>query len=460
MRHEARELLSAAGRPARTYLTLPVLCLAVLAAQVDSSVVNLATRPIGAHFGAGIGALQWLIDSYNLVYASLLLTGGLLADLLGRRRVFMTGAALFSLASLLSAAAPSMSTLIAGRALAGLGAALMLPSSLAIVRVIWPNPIERGRALGLWTGCNGVGLAIGPTLGGALIHGFGWRAVFAIVVPLSAAAFALAPAAFAESADPNGRDFDWPAQMSGALALGALALAAIESHRDALAAAGAFAIAVAALAAFIGVEARRGAKALVPLPMFAIPAFRGAATATVGMTFGMYGMLFLLPLFWLGRRTLGPVGAGLALMPSAALYVATSPFSGPLAERLGARLMISGGVAIIGGGLILIGAAAPANGLAGAEMGLALTGLGMGLSTGPLMAAAVGAVPAARSGTAASLINVARMAGATVGVAALGAVFALSGGGPAGLRHAMLIGGGVQLAAAAGAWTTTRGAAP
>jgi len=292
MRHEARGfLLSTVEAERRTYLTLPVLCLAVLAAQVDSSVVNLATRPIGEHFGVGMGAPQWLIDSYNLVYTSLLLSGGLFADLLGRRRIFMAGAALFSLASLMSAAAPSISTLIAGQALAGLGAALMLRSSLAIVRVVWPNAIERGRALGLWTGCNGVGLAIGPTLGGALIHGFGWRAVFLIVVPLSAAAFALAPAAFAESADPHDRDFDWPAQISGALALGALALAAIESHRDPVAAAGAFAVAVAALVAFIGVEARRGAKALVPLPMFAIPAFRGAATATAGMTFGMYGML-------------------------------------------------------------------------------------------------------------------------------------------------------------------------
>jgi MFS transporter, DHA2 family, methylenomycin A resistance protein len=348
-----------------------------------------------------------------------------------------------------------MSVLLAGRALAGLGAALLLPASLAILRVAWTDPAERGRALGLWTGCNGVGLAIGPTLGGALIDAFGWRSVFLIVVPLGVVAFALAPLAFTESADPHDRESDWAAQASGALALGALALAAIESHRDFALAAAAFAVAGAALMAFIRVEARGGAKALVPLPMFAIPAFCGAATATAGMTFGMYGMLFLLPLSWLSLGKLDPVAAGVALMPSAAVYVATSPFSGPLAERIGARLMMSGGVGIIGSGLILIGATAHAAGIAGAEAGLALTGLGMGLATGPLMGTAVGAVPAARSGTAASLINVARMAGATVGVAVLGAVFAFAGGGSGGLTLAMALGGAAQMAAAAGAWSTT-----
>jgi MFS family permease len=197
MRHAQRDFAPAAALPARNRLTLPVLCVAVLVAQVDSSVANLATRPIGAYFTADVSALQWVIDSYNLVYAALLLTGGLLADLLGRRRVFMAGAALFAAASLLSALAPTIWVLILGRALAGFGAALLLPASLAIVRVAWPDPVERGQALGIWTGCNGLGLAIGPTLGGVLIENFGWRSVFLIVVPLAAAAIGLAPLAVA-----------------------------------------------------------------------------------------------------------------------------------------------------------------------------------------------------------------------------------------------------------------------
>jgi MFS transporter, DHA2 family, methylenomycin A resistance protein len=458
MRHDARDFLPfapAGGGRMRNRLTLPILSAAVLVAQVDTSVVNLAMRPIGEHFAAGVSVLQWVMDSYNLVYAALLLTGGLLADLIGRRRVFMAGAALFSVASLICAVAPAISVLLAGRALTGLGAALMMPASLAILRVAWSDPVERGRALGVWTGCNGLGLAIGPTLGGALIEGFGWRGVFFVVIPLSLAAFALAPLAIAESADPHEREFDWAAQAFGALALGGLAVAAIESHRGLPAAAVAFLVVAGALVAFIRIEAGRAA-ALVPLPMFAIPEFRAAATATAGMTFGMYGMSFLLPLTWLSAGKLGPLAAGLALLPSAVAFVVTSPLSGRLAERVGARLMMSGGVAIIACGLILIGATASMTGLAGAEVGLALTGLGMGLATGPLMGAAVGAVPAARSGTAASLINVARMAGATIGVAVLGAVFAIAGAGPGGLTVAMLLGGALQIAASASAWMTTR----
>jgi DHA2 family methylenomycin A resistance protein-like MFS transporter len=330
MHHAKPEQISAGGAAApskRHWLTLPTLCAAVLIAQIDTSVVNLATRPIGDYFNAPVDALQWVVDSYNLVYAALLLSGGLLADLIGRRRVFMAGAAVFTLASLVCGLAPSIGVLIAGRALAGLGAALLLPSSLAIVRVAWPDPAERGRALGVWTGCNGLGLAIGPTLGGALIHGFGWRSIFLIVVPLGLAAFVAAIRAVPESSDPKGRDFDVLAQICGALALGGFAVAAIESHRATLAAAFALAVAAVAFVFFFKIEQKRGAAALVPLNIFAIAEFRGAATATMGMTFGMYGMMFLLPLFWLSAGTLSATNAGLALTPSAIAYVATSPFS-------------------------------------------------------------------------------------------------------------------------------------
>jgi EmrB/QacA subfamily drug resistance transporter len=419
-------------------------------------VVNLAVRPIGAYFQAGIGALQWMVDSYNLVYAVLLLTGGHLADLYGRRRIFVTGAAVLTAASLLCAVSPSIGVLIGGRALAGLGAALALPASLAIIRVVWPDAKERARALGIWAACNGVALAIGPSIGGLLIGRFGWRSIFFIVVPLGFAALALAPLAIAESSDPQDRGFDAPGQMLGILALGSLALAAIESHAVAGFAAAALAVAVLAVAMFIKIEATRGARALVPLDMFRVREFRGAVAATAGMTFGMYGVLFLLPLTWQSAGTLDAFGAGIALLPMALVFVLVSPFSGPLAAMVGPRLMTGGGVAVIGCGLLLIGLTAHATSILAAEIGLGLTGLGMGLATGPLMGAAVGAVAAARSGTAAALINVARMAGATIGVAVLGAVYAVAHGGADGLRIAMLLGGLVQVTSAAVAWHATR----
>jgi MFS transporter, DHA2 family, methylenomycin A resistance protein len=443
-------------RRERRWLTLVTVCFAVLIAQVDTSVVNLATRSIGENFQVGVDTLQWVVDGYNLVYAVLLLTGGLLADLYGRRRIFMAGAALFTAASVVSAFAPSIAVLIAGRALAGVGAALLLPASLAIIRVVWPDANERGRALGIWAGCNGLASAIGPTLGGLLIGHFGWRSIFLVVVPFGIVALALAIPAVPETADPQDRKFDAMAQAFGALALGGIAIAAIESHRAIGVSAAALLVAAASLAAFIKVEAAQGAAALVPLDMLRLAGFRAAVIATAGMTFGMYGLLFLLPLAWQSAGVLGPVGAGIALMPMAVVFVFVSAMSGALTEKLGVRAVTAGGVAIIGCGLLLTGATAHSAAIVAAEIGLALTGLGLGFATGPLMGAAVGAAGAERSGTAASLINVARMAGAATGVAILGAVYALAGGGLDGLRAALLLGGMMQLTAAAAAWNGTR----
>jgi MFS transporter, DHA2 family, methylenomycin A resistance protein len=171
----------------------------------------------------------------------------------------------------------------------------------------------------------------------------------------------------------------------------------------------------------------------------------------------MYGMLFLLPLTWQSAGMLDPVGAGLALMPMAFVFVLVSPFSGSMSARVGTRLITCGGVATIGCGLVLTGLTASSASILGAEIGLALTGLGMGLATGPLMNAAIGAVAASRSGTAAALINVARMVGAAIGVAVLGTLFAVTHAGPDGLRVAMLLGGSIQLMSATAAWITTSG---
>jgi EmrB/QacA subfamily drug resistance transporter len=440
----------------RHSLALLTLCLAVLVAQVDTAVVNLAMRPIGVYFHASIGALQWVVDSYNLVYAALLLTGGLLADLFGRRRLFVVGALVFTAASLVGALAPSIGVLVGARAIAGLGAAFLIPASLALVRVLWRDCVERGRALGIWTACNGLALAIGPTLGGLLIHQFGWRSIFAAVIPVSVAAIALSPRALPESSDPKDRQFDAPGQVLGAVALGAIAYAAIEAQKAPARALGALLLACVALIFFLRTEARRGPAALVPLEIFSSRPFSGAMAATVGMTFGMYGVLFLLPLTWQTTRGLSATAAGLALIPMALVYVVVSPASGRLSERFGGRAMMSGGVAIIGSGLLLIGITSDSQSLLPHEIGLALTGLGMGFATGPLMAAAVSSVSAARSGTASALINVARMAGATIGVAALGAVFALAHAGSEGLRWAMLLGALIQVSGAGVAWWATR----
>ncbi|MHB8415860.1 MAG: MFS transporter [Acidiferrobacteraceae bacterium] len=439
----------------RRILTLATLCLAVLIAQVDTSVVNLAVRSIGSYFSASVATLQWVVDSYNLVYAALLLTGGLLADLYGRRRIFLVGVAVFTAASLLCAFAPTVWLLVSGRALAGLGAALLLPASLAIIRVVWPDRAARGRVLGIWAACNGVALAIGPTLGGLLIPQFGWRSVFLVVVPLGLAAFVLAVPAIPESSDPEDRHFDMSGQILGAAVLGGLVFASIEARGATLTALAALGIAVSALPLFLMVESKRGAMALVPLDMFRVREFAGAMTATMGMTFGMYGVLFLLPLTWQSVDGFDPLRAGMALMPMALVYVFVSPFSGALTRRHGTRLMITGGLFVIALGLLILGVTADGGSIIMAEIALALTGLGMGLATGPFLAVALNAVPAARSGTAAALINVARMTGATIGVAVLGAVFSSAQHRLIGLRYSMLLGSLVQFTCALIALATT-----
>ncbi|HYZ32079.1 MAG TPA: MFS transporter, partial [Crenalkalicoccus sp.] len=175
----------------RRGLILLTLCLGPLLAQLDTSVVNLALAPIGGATGLGLGALQWVVDGYNLAYALLLLTGGLLADLYGRRRVFQLGIAAFSLGCAVSGLAAGPAALILGRVVAGVGAALLLPASLALLRTIWAEPLARARALGLWAGCNGLAFVLGPTLGGLLIQGAGWRGVFLVAPPVGALAMLL-----------------------------------------------------------------------------------------------------------------------------------------------------------------------------------------------------------------------------------------------------------------------------
>lgn len=445
---------TAPTRPLRRRILL-ALCLGVLLAQIDTSVVNLALRPISTALGLGVSHLQWIVDGYNLTYALLLLTGGLLGDLLGRRRIYTTGVGIFCIGCLACGLAPGAAVLILGRILAGLGAALLLPASLAILRIEWPDPVERGHALGMWAGCNGLAFAIGPTLGGFLIEGLGWRSVFLIALPVGAVACVLAWTYIPESSNPQGRHFDPVGQVLGALALGSLALAAIEGRGAPALLVVVLPIALVAAVLFFWVERRHGEAALVPLPLFRIPAFRGAVGATTAMTFGMYGLLFLVPLCWQsGATALTPVQAGLGLLPMAATFAVVSRWSGALLRRFGARLATAGGTATIGLGLLVVALTHGGRPMLLAQMGLLLTGIGMGVNTGPLMGVAVASAPPARSGTASSLINVARMVGATLGVAGLGTLYALKGGDALGLRIALVTGGFVQLAGAALAWRT------
>lgn len=434
----------------RPGLVLFAMCLGVLVAQIDTSVVNLGAHAIGDALGLGVSALQWVLDVYNLVYATLLLTGGLLGDLFGRRRVFALGMALFALGSLACGLAPDGTVLIAARAITGLGAALLLPASLSILAATYPDARERAHAIGIWASCNGLAFAIGPTLGGVLVTTAGWRSLFFVVVPIAALAFLLAARSVPESADPEGRRLDLPGQGLAMLALGALTLAAIEGNRwgwGSAATLAGLAIGLVAIALFLTVEARTPG-ALVPLELFRSPALSGSLIVALAMTFGMYAMLFLIPVYLQAVRGATPIQAGLELLPMSVIFFLVSQVSGRLATRLGPRAPMTAGMALIGAGLLLAWISA-GTGLLYIEAALLITGIGLGLNTGPVMAVTVSSVPQKRSGTAAGLVNTARMVGATLGVAILGAVFAAHGGDVnaapdrliSGLGPALLVGG-------------------
>jgi MFS transporter, DHA2 family, methylenomycin A resistance protein len=440
-------------------IILLTMSLGVLIAQLDSSVVNLAAKRIGADLDLGVSALQWVIDAYNLVYASLLLTGGTLADLFGRRRIFALGIAFLIAGSVICGLAPNGSALIAGRALTGLGAALELPTSLAILTVAYPDAKARARALGVWASCNGLAFVIGPTVGGVLVDSGGWRSIFLLVVPVCALALLLAMTAVPESRDPKRGELDLPGQSLAIVALASLAFAVIEGPHWGwtspviLACAGA---SVVCGLVFVRVEAgRRGA--LVPLDLFAQRAFSGSLAVAGLMTFGMYAMLFLTPLYLQSARGATTFAAGIELLPMSVAFVIVSQASGYVVDRFGARFAMTAGMSLMGTGLLMLAGIGAATHLAPVETALLVIGVGLGLNTGPVVGVAVGSVPAARSGTASGLVNTARMIGATLGIAMLGALFAAFAGqaaqdGPGflpGLRAAYLGGAVGELLGAA-----------
>ena len=431
--------------------------LGVLVAQVDTSVVTLAAKRIGADFGATVAAMQWMVDIYNVVYASLLLTGGALGDLYGRRRVFAIGIALFAIGSALCAMAPGMATLLAGRAVSGLGAALELPMSLVLLSLAFPEPRARQHALGLWASCNGLAFVVGPTLGGLLVQTIGWRSIFFLVLPLCAAALWLTWVAVPESGDPRGRRLDLPGQAAAIASLGGFAFAAIEgahlgwSSAPVLAAA---ALGVLAAVAFLFIEMRMQG-GLVPLALFRSTPFSASLAIAALMTFGMYALLFLVPLYFQNVRGEGPLMAGVRLLPLSIAFVGVSQLSGRIVPAIGMRAAMAAGMAAMGAGALALAFISAGTSQSVLAAWLVVVGVGLGLNTAPVNSLAVASVPRERAGTASGLLNTSRMVGATLGVAILGAVFAHIAGQDAGaqgfvpgLRAALGIGGAAELAGA------------
>lgn len=415
---------------ARPRLVLIATSLGVLFAQIDTSVVNLAVKSIAADLHAGVSEMQWVVDSYNLIYASLLLTGGTLGDLYGRRQVFVSGILLFILGTLVCALASNASMLIAGRIISGLGAAFEVPMSLVLLTLAYPDRKERAHALGIWASCNALAFIIGPMLGGWLVDTVGWRSIFYVILPICAAAVVLTYAAVRESSEPNGRRLDLPGQALAIIGLAGFAFAAIEGSHWGWTSPTILSIvgtAVVALLLFVWVEAKTPGP-LLPLEFLRRPVFSATLAIAGLMTFGMYALLFVMPLYFQVMRGATALVAGLELLPMPASFFVISQYVGHLNNRFGPRIVMTAGMSCMGIGALALTLIGKDTRLLAVELALIVVGIGLGLNTAPVNGVAVAALPPERSGTASGVLNTSRMVGATLGVAVLGALFAAHAG--------------------------------
>ena len=404
--------------------TLGAMCFALFMAMLDNTVVNVALPSIQRHLGSGVSGLQWVVDAYTLVFASLMLSGGTLGDIFGRKRFFVIGLGIFTAGSLLCGLAPSLSVLIAGRAVQGLGAAALLPGTLSILTNTFHDPRERAQAIGIWAGVSGMALALGPVVGGTLVDRFGWQSVFFLNVPIGGVALLVGVLAVRESKSPEGRHLDRPGQALAIVALSSLTYALIEANNYGWTSAtilGLFVAAAVALAAFVLVETR-SASPLLQLQFFRNPTFTAAVTCSGIISFGLFGMFFFMSLFFQSVQGYTPFQAGLRTLPASGMVMLVAPLAGRIAGRIGSKVPVTVGMALSALSMYLLTTVEVDTSYGHIWPALLLAGVGMSLVMTPTTAAVMSAVPRERAGMASATSNVSREVGGVFGIALLGAI--------------------------------------
>jgi MFS transporter, DHA2 family, methylenomycin A resistance protein len=422
-------------------LTLAAMSLGYGVVQLDVTIVNTALSSIGASLGGGVSELQWVVSSYTIAFAALILTAGALGDRIGAKKVFMAGFALFTTASLACALAPGAVSLIAARAAQGVGAAILVPNSLALLNHAYREEKDRGRAIGIWAAGASLALTAGPLAGGALIALVGWRSIFLVNLPIGLAGLWLTWRYAKETVQSSDRKLDLLGQVAAIGALGCLAGAMIEGgvlgwgHPGVLAGFGAFAI----FAVLFVWQERRAQQPMLPLPLFDHRMF--ALTSGVGLLVNVafYGLIFVLSLYFQQVNGLSPLATGLAFLPMMGAVLPMNLLAACAAERFGAPVVIATGAAIAG-----VGCAS----LLGIEPGtrywlictpLLAIGAGLGLLVPPLTATLLGSVEKARSGIAAGVLNATRQTGSVLGVALFGSLIGRANQFIPGTRESLII---------------------
>ena len=395
-------------------------------AFIDGTVVSVALPVLQQDLGVGVSGAQWIVESYALFLSSLVLVGGSLADRFGRKRIFSIGAAAFALASLACGLAPGAGALIAARAVQGLGAALLVPSSLAMLGAAFP-PQERGRAVGMWSALTSIASAVGPALGGWLVEAISWRVVFLINLPIAAAVLWIVQRHVAETRNPSGGRVDLPGAVLATLGLGGLVYGLIEAASVGWAdprAWGAAAAGVAGIAAFVVVE-NSSDHPMVPLNLFRRRAFTAANLLTLFFYAALAATFFFLPFVLIQARGYRPSAAGATMLPIVVIVSALSRTAGMLADRFGARLPLTVGPCVAAAGFLLF-AILPATGGFAATLlpALCTLGLGLAITVAPLTATVLGAVDRADQGTASGINNAVARVAALLAIAVFGLIAA------------------------------------
>lgn len=417
-------------------------------AAIDATVVGIALPSIGRQFHAQLGGLQWVVTGYTLALSALLLAGGSLGDLRGRRKIFCVGVVWFSLASAACALAPNITVLVVTRVLQGVGAALLTPGSLAIIEASFDRD-DRGRAIGLWSGLGGVATAAGPLLGGYLVAAASWRWIFVINLPVGAAVLLFSLRHVPESQDPEARGLDVAGAVLAMVALAGFTYGLIEAPTrgwsDPLVVAG-LGAGVIAGAVFVVAE-RSSAGPMLPLKLFRARQF----AVTNGVTFLVYaalgGVLFLLPTTLQVVGHYSPLESGAALLPLTAIMLVLSSRSGRLATRIGPRLQMSVGPLVCGAGIALLYRVGGDPSYVSVVLpAVVVLGLGLATTVAPLTTTALGSAPADHAGLASAVNNDFARVGSLVAVAVLPALSGISGASylhrvalAGGFRHAMLV---------------------
>ena len=426
--------------PRRRFLILAICCSSLFVVSLDNTIVNVALPAVARDLGSSLSSLQWVIDAYLLVLASLLMLAGSTGDRIGRRRVFQVGLGLFGLGSLLCSLAPTTGTLIAFRMVQAVGGSMMNPGAMGIITNTFPGRRDRARAIGVWGSVAGISMALGPLLGGLLVDAVGWRSIFWVNVPVTLAAIVLTARFVPESRSDRPRRIDPVGQVLVIALLGGVTFGIIETpvrgagSPEVL---GAFALALVALLVLVPVELRRREPLLDPR-FFRSVSFSAATVIAVAVFAALAGFLFLNALYLQGVRGYSALHAGLLTLPMAAGVALLPPLSGRIVGTRGPRIpLVVGGIGIATGGVLLT-SLADATPIALLLVAYAVFGIGSGMVNAPITNATVSGMPPSQAGVAAAVASTSRQVGSALGVAVLGAIVTAgtTGAGAVGLAAA------------------------